>query len=170
MHTFNDGKGDQWGLSLTIGTIKRVRDASGRRFDLLNPSHQVDGRDQFEVFADDLATCWEVVAHIVAPQLEQRGITAEQFGERMAADCLTPMQEALFAEWVDFFRLSQRPDAAAALTLAASGRRKMLAAVAKQVTAAPIEAIETRMEAAINSRAGESFTNLRASLDSILGT
>lgn len=170
MKTFVDKTGQGWELSLTIGAVKRVRDRSGGRFDLLDPQRKVGDRDLFELLDTDLAECWEVVWLLVEPQAAKRDVTAEQFGELMAADCLVDMQAKLFAEWVDFFRQCQRSELAAALTVVAAARAKLLQAAAKHVTAVNVDSVTARMERTIEAKLGESFGNWQASLDSILPT
>lgn len=168
MHTFADRNGRQWQVDLTIGTVARVRKQSGKRFDLLDPSSVVDGEKLSTVLDEDFATVYEVLWHIVEPQAMAAGITAEQFGEAMAADCIVAAQAALFAEWLDFFRDVQRPDLAMALDMMATARTRLARAVAAKMAAIDVEATKTAMQAKIDQTLGRSFGGLQERLDAIL--
>lgn len=168
MHTFADRNGRQWQVDLTIGTVARVRKQSGKRFDLLNPSSVVDGEKLSTVLDEDFATVYEVLWHIVEPQAVAAGITAEQFGEAMAADCIVAAQAALFAEWLDFFRDVQRPDLATAMDMMTTARTRLARAVAAKMAAIDVEATKTAMQAKIDQTLGRSFGGLQERLDAIL--
>ena len=168
MHTFADRNGRQWQIDLTIGTVARVRKESGKRFDLLDPSSLVDGAKLSTVLDEDLATVYEVLWHIVEPQAAAAGITAEKFGEAMAADCIVSAQAALFAEWLDFFRAVQRPDLATALDMMTTARARLAKAVAAKMATIDVEATKTAMQAKIDQTLGQSFGGLQDRLASIL--
>lgn len=110
-HKFKDNKGDEWEIALPFGTIMRVRKASDGKFDLLDPfTNDLQGR-----LHADLVEFWDLLQIITEPQAEARGINAEGFGLRMASNCLLDAMRAFFAEWIEFFRASQRPDVGEAL-------------------------------------------------------
>ena len=168
MHKFSDRNGRQWSIDLTIGTVARVRKESGKRFDLLDPSSVVDGEKLSTVLDEDLATVYEVLWHIVEPQAVAAGITAEQFGESMAADCIIAAQAALFAEWLDFFRAVQRPDLATALDMLTTARTRLAKAVAARMSTIDVEATRAKMDSMIDRTLGQSFGGLQERLASIL--
>lgn len=168
MRKFKDRNGREWSIDLTIGTVARVRKESGKRFDLLDPSSVVDGEKLSTVLDEDLATVYEVLWHIVEPQAVAAGITAEQFGEAMAADCIIAAQAALFGEWLDFFRDVQRPDLATALDMLTTARMRLAKAVAAKMATIDVEATRTAMQAKIDQTLGQSFGDLQGQLDAIL--
>lgn len=168
MHTFADRNGRQWQIDLTIGTVARVRKNSGKRFDLLDPSSAADGEKLSTVLDEDLATVYEVLWHIVEPQAVAAGITAEKFGEAMAADCIVAAQAALFAAWLDFFRAVQRPDLATALDMMTTARTRLARAVAAKMATIDVEATTMAMQAKIDQTLGQSFGGLQERLASIL--
>lgn len=170
MKTFKDATGRSWNLSLSIGAVARVRSASDKRYDLLEPTKEVDGKPLFELLCDDLIECWQVIWHLVEPQAKAVDIAAAEFGETMEADCLLAAQDALLEEWADFFRLAQRPDQAAALGMIRAGKAKLRKAIAEGMVRANLDETQAKMEAAIETACGQSFGNLRGSLDSILGS
>lgn len=168
MRKFKDRNGREWSIDLTIGAVARVRKESVKRFDLLDPSSAVDGEKLSTVLDEDLATVFEVLWHIVEPQAVAAGITAEQFGESMAADCIIAAQAALFAEWLDFFRAVQRPDLATALDMMTTARARLAKAVAAKMATIDVEATKTAMQAKIDQTLGQSFGGLQERLDAIL--
>lgn len=156
MQVFSDSTGRRWEIALPIGTVIRVKSTSGGRFNLFEPESQVDGKPLREAVFTDLATTWELVWLIVEPQASAANVTAEQFGQAMAAECMIAAAQALQREWADFFRRLQRPDTATALELMGRASGKALAAVqAKLATIAP-EAVEAAMDKAIAKVLNES--------------
>lgn len=167
MKQFADRSGRQWQIDLNIGNVFHVRAASEGRFDLLNPAHDVGGQPLQTVLNADLSEFWNVLWLLVESQARRESITAEQFGQAMAADCLVEAQSVFFAEWTDFFHSLRRPDAA----LSVESQAKMQAAAVKLVTAkinqidqAKLQRkIETNVETAVNLTYGK----VQASLDAI---
>lgn len=165
MKQFNDRTNKSWQIDLTIGAVMRVRGSS--EFDLLDPSQLVDGKPLQVVLSTDCVKFWELLWLIVEPQAIERGITAAQFGELMAADCLIEAQAAFMLEWHDFFRCLRRPDA----SLAVETQAKTMAAAVRLVTAKMnaidqaglMRSIESKLEKAISVQYGA----LQASLDAI---
>jgi hypothetical protein len=170
MARFKDKTGREWDLSLTIGAIQRVRSATDKRIDLLAPTAPVDGKPLFELLSDDLVECWQVLWLLVEPQAKALAITAEQFGEDMAADCMVVAQDLLIREWADFFRQCQRPDQAAALATIAAGKRKIVETMRKGMETVDLAQVETKMGEQIEAILGRSFGNLPASLAATLGS
>lgn len=137
------------------------------KLDLLDPNTDVDGRPLQVVLSTDLVQFWNLLWLIVEPQAASQDVTATQFGELMAADCLIEAQTAFFLEWRDFFQSLRRPDAA----MAVETQAKTMAAAVKLVTsrmqtidqAKLISTIESRLEKEISGQ----FGRLQASLESI---
>lgn len=114
MTQFRDKNGREWSIDLTIGAVERVKRASrdaGREFDLYDPGGRFgeDGKKLQAVLWSDHSAFWELLWHLCEPQATAAGVTAEQFGDLMAARCLLDARRALWREWEDFFRQLQRP-------------------------------------------------------------
>lgn len=99
MATFRDGAGREWQLSVTVATVKRVKETTGVHLTKL-----VD--DQFKPLHDLLTDPVELVNTVFAmiqPQAQQIGITDEQFGESLTGDSVEQMAKAFVEALVDFF-------------------------------------------------------------------
>jgi hypothetical protein len=107
MRQFKDKTGHPWTLDLTIGTVQRIKDSS--RFNLWEPHEpiQADAEQKPDTLRERLLTdfplFWELLAHLCEPQFAGQQITAADFGERMASDCLIAARQAFWEEWADFF-------------------------------------------------------------------
>lgn len=135
MALFSDKNGKKWSIDLTIGAVDRVKRGTDGRVNLLHPESLVEG-DQLQVrLMLDLLEFWEVLYLLVEPQCQREGVTAEQFGELMSADCLVSAQSVFCREWRDFFRKLQRLELATTLEKMQSwteaARAKLNAAIAK---------------------------------------
>lgn len=167
MARFSDSGGNSWELSLTIGAVARVRSATNKRIDLLKPDSEVEGRKLFDLLLDDPVEAWAVIWHVIEPQAIERGITAEKFGELMAADCMLEAQEVFLMEWTDFFQKSQRADEAAALGVMIRAKRKLRTTLTARVAQMDMTATDKALEAKIETAIGEACTALQGSLESI---
>ena len=170
MGRFKDKTGREWDLSITIGAVHRVRSATDKRIDLLTPTAKVDGRPLFELISDDLVECWQVLWLLVEPQAKERAITADQFGEDMAADCMVNAQDLLIREWADFFRQCQRLDQAAALATIAAGKKKIAETMRRGMEAIDLTQVQAKLGEQIETILGKSFGSLPESLDETLGS
>ena len=169
MKEFKDRDGRAWRVDLNIGNVFHVRSASNGRYDLLDPTTDMEGQALQVVLGTDLVRFWEVLWLLVESQARRDSITAEMFGQSMAADCLVAAQGLFFDEWRDFFHSLHRPDAA----LSVESQSKMQAAAVRLV-AAKIQQldqanlhrqIETTVERAVNAAYG----TVQESLAAILG-
>ena len=167
MREFKDRDGRTWRIDMNIGNVLHVRVSSGGRFDLLDPTDEVDGQKLQVLLFSDLAEFWEVLWLLVEAQARRQHVTSEEFGQSMAADCLVEAQSLFFAEWTDFFHSLRRPDAA----LSVESQAKIQTAAVKLVTAKVaqidqaklLRKIETNVETAVN----RAYGNVQASLDAI---
>ncbi|MDE2100053.1 MAG: hypothetical protein KGL39_22555 [Patescibacteria group bacterium] len=116
MHIITDSQGQTWELSISVGSIRRVRAltrAAGEEIDLLRPElgePPLAERLTDPCFVCDLAWC------LVKPQADALAITDEQFGERMAGTAIGQAMTALYEELIDFFRSTGRQHLAEMLT------------------------------------------------------
>jgi hypothetical protein len=124
--SFNDTLGREWKIDITIGALARVKSAMG--LDLLAP-HEVPGDDADErarsklfkgrkallvsVLNSDPSLLFDVIANILAPQMEAKKVPVEDFVESMGGDAAYSAYRAFVDEWSDFFLKFHRPDAAA---------------------------------------------------------
>ena len=167
MKEFKDRDGRDWKIDLNIGNVFHVRTASEGRFDLLDPTHDVDGQKLQVLLFSDLVVFWEVLWLLVESQAKQQSVTPEDFGQSMAADCLVEAQSLFFAEWTVFFHSLRRPDAA----LSVESQAKIQMAAVKLVTAKVaqidqaklLRKIETNVATAVN----RAYGTVQASLDAI---
>lgn len=166
MKQFNDKNGRAWQIDLTIGTVMRVRSVRPE-FDLLDPALQADGQPLQLSLSMNLRTFWEMLWLILEPQARLRDISAEQFGEAMAADCLIEAQIAFFAEWRDFFHSLRRPDAAMAVETQAKTMTAAMKLVATRIATLDQADLMKRIESQLEKRISGNFGKLRASLDAI---
>ena len=102
MRTFKDNQDRVHELSVNHTSIKRVK--SMLDVDLLTAV----GGDMIEQLATSPMLLVDVVYVLCKPQLDQHGISDEQFGESMAGDAIDGAAAALLGDLVDFFPQRQR--------------------------------------------------------------
>ena len=123
MREFKDEEGRPWRVALTCSSVGRVRDQV-----------VVDVDDQKKLFKiDDVATLdatlriletqpmvlAESLYAILCKQIEEKGLTKEQFFDGLRGDALDAAMKVLVEELVDFFPQRHRP--LAQLTVEAHG-------------------------------------------------
>ncbi len=133
MKRFTDNAGRDWQLAVTLGSVRRVRDALD--IDLLSP--ESGDPPVMTRLATDEMLLGGVIAELLAPQLEARGTTPEQLADSFDGATMAAAAEAFFTELADFFQSRGRLDRATAI-------RKQTAVLGLAVTAATarIEAID----------------------------
>lgn len=173
MGSFQDIRGQSWTIEpLTIGTVLRVKRDSAGKFDLLEPTKPMAGSDRglYESLQFDVLEFWELLAHLVAPQISERSTTADAFGSVMAGEGLLAARDLFFDEWSRFFLHLRRPDLATALDKAARYSRKAVEVMTARIQASPeLEAIDKAIEEKVNATLSESFGSLQESLELIQG-
>jgi len=173
MAAFTDIKGTSWEIEpLTVGIVLRVKRDSGGKYDLLEPTKPLSSADRslFESLQFDVLEFWELLAHLVAPQIAARGLTAETFGELLAGDGLLIARDLFFDEWSRFFLQLRRPDLATALNKASRYARKAAEVLTARIQASQeLAAMDETIEAKVTATLNESFGSLQASLASIRG-
>lgn len=167
MQKFTDRDGREWQIDLTIGNVLHVKRHSGDQFDLFDPTKDLNGQPLQVVLMSDLPMFWELLWLLVDCQATKAGVTVQQFGMAMAADCLVEAQQKFFDEWRDFFHSLRRPDAA----LSVEAQAKTLATAVRLVTARVSQIdrtkLESQIETAVAQAANAAFGKVQASLDAI---
>lgn len=94
MRSFRDRMGNAWDLDLNVGVLLRIKSELG--FNLL---------DKPETMPDDIENLVNILWVCVAPQLREKGITPEQFGESLDGGCMKAAVDTFMEELMDFFIL-----------------------------------------------------------------
>lgn len=169
MKTFHDSQKMAWMIDLNFGTMQRLKALGWNLLDL-EAKRQTDSGNEAtvqEILETDPLSVFEVLWLIVEPQAKELQISAEEFGQRMAADCLANAQDALLGEIVDFFQSLRRYDVAKAveksLQIRQMAARKIKAKLAK------VDEMDGEIEKRIDGALNESFSTLQGELASILG-
>lgn len=98
MKSFNDNTGRKWDVSLSIATVKRVRNLV--EVDLLAI---LDKPELLNTIATDPVLFVDVLYVIVKPQADAIGLTDEAFGELLNGESIEQATEAFLEALVDFF-------------------------------------------------------------------
>lgn len=170
MQSFRDRHGKQWEIELTVGCLSRVKSSSGGKFNLWEPTSDCGGKPLCQVLDSDLSELWELLWHVLEPAANAAGITADKFGESLAAENILQARAALWREWTDFFHQLQRPDAAAMLEKIDKFHRITLEAVKKNLQSEELSQAEIKIEQAIRTRLNSNAGDLAGKLESTLET
>lgn len=165
MRDFQDKTKAPWQIDLTVGAAIRVHAASDKAFDLFDPSKD----DLAQKLIDDLPTFWQVLWLVVEPQAREKNVTAEQFGELMAADCIVKAQHQFFEEWRDFFQSLQQPHKAKVVETLATAQAKALELLREKIASPLLANLDGRISDKMKERLEKSSGSLAESLDAILG-
>lgn len=171
MKAFTDNAKQTWQLELPVGTMKRLQ---GHGWNLLEPESlkQVEGKAAPQtiqsIVEEDTLSIFEILWLIIEPQAKALGVTAEQFGERMASDCFVIAHNALLEELRDFFHNLRRYDVAASLEKSRQIREMATRKIKSKL--AQLDQFDNQIENKIDGILNESFSTLQADLESTLGT
>ena len=102
MSTFRDSNDKTWPVTITVATIKRVRDLID--IDLLAVA---EGKLIDELVLDPVLLC-NVLYAVCKQTADEANISDEQFGELMAGDTIDLAVSALLEALVDFFPSRRR--------------------------------------------------------------
>lgn len=97
MKIWTDNKGRQWRVSVTVATIKRVRDLTG--IDLMGIC---DGTLVAKLAGDPIALV-DVLYAVVHPQAMENKVDDNEFADGIGGDCIQAGLDALMTELIDFF-------------------------------------------------------------------
>lgn len=169
MKTFFDSQKMAWMIDLNFDTMTRVK-AAGWNLLELDAKHKAESGQETtiqESLETDFFAVFEVLWLIVEPEAKKLGISAENFGQRMAADCLATAQGTLLEELADFFQKLQRFDVAKSLEK--SRQIRLMAAKKIKNRLSEVDTMDAEIERRIDGALNESFSTLRADLASSLG-
>jgi hypothetical protein len=131
MQTFKDRNGREWGIEITVGSIKRVRDAvKVNLYDLID-----DNFAGLRRLLDNPIDLVDVVFVLCEQNAKASGINDVQFGESLSGESISEMADAFTQAFIDFF-----PDRRRAAVL------QKLVAKAKETAAAICEESEKAIE------------------------
>lgn len=99
MRSFTDTTGRSWNLTVTVLTVKRVREAT----DVLLTALFDDKCTLLAELSGDLIKLVDVLWVVCEGQAKEAGITPEQFAEGLGGDSLGQAGEALVRATADFF-------------------------------------------------------------------
>lgn len=145
---FKDSNGNVWNLTLTVAALKRCHDLAG-----IDVAAKVEG-GLFDELADDPILLCNVMAAIVRPQMEERGLTDEDFAAGLGGDAIYEATQALIEALVYFFR-SRHGGVVAKI----AAKRKGLQAMAVKAVDAYIDSgeIEKKVQKVLEEQLGPQF-------------
>lgn len=88
-HAFKDAEGREWQLKLNVGSLTRARDLADVKLG--------DGVELARI-ADDPALFGRVLYALLKPQIDEKGISPEDFAEAFDGDVVQAATEALMEE------------------------------------------------------------------------
>jgi len=104
MKEFRDNTGARWPISVTVESVKRVRDLCDG-IDLL--SLATPGNDLL-LRLEDPCSLVGVLYALCKPEIDKRGVTPEAFGEMFTGEHLEEATTALLEEIIEFFPSKKR--------------------------------------------------------------
>lgn len=152
MGSFKTTDGTAWTVSVSVGTVKRVREATG--VDLL--SIVSDGNTISGLFSDYVKLA-EVFAAVIAPDLKAAGKSVDDFLSLIDGPVMEAATEALLREIANFSREPQK-------TLLLRAIDKVLEASAKNEAAGAAAALEALERLEVELPSLSTHTNSASSL------
>ena len=148
MPNFTDTRGDSWAVNLEVAALKRV--AAYTDFDLLNLlDDKLTGLSQLY---DNPIKLVEILYAICEPQIADRGLSDDEFGQRFAGDVLRAGADALVEATATFY---QNPK---------QGR------VLREIRAKVASGVEYHLDKLAELTANVSEDEIKAAVDRELGT
>ena len=109
MRQFKDSADRTWELSVTVGTIRRVRDLVHVDLMELIGGDEGGNPELLTRLAADPVLLVDVLYAICKPQCDQAGVSDVEFGESLLGDAIDHATTALLEAIVDFFPSGRRP-------------------------------------------------------------
>lgn len=101
MASFTDKAGRKWLVDLTVGDVKRVEAATKVNLGAIT-------QETFAALASDWSVLVDVMCAIIRPQLQEEGVSDEDFAGALGGDELAAATDALLAALVDFSHPKKR--------------------------------------------------------------
>ena len=106
MRTFNDNAGRTWSLTLSVWTVKKVRDLLGVDLLDLGGESATGSSDKkpgllFRLIADPVLLV-DVLYVVCRDQADEASVSDEQFGRAMGGDAIDAATKAFLEELADF--------------------------------------------------------------------
>lgn len=108
MREFTDNNGRTWQISVTVGAVGRVRDATG----ILIPSLFDDNCRPLAELSADVIQLVNVIFCLCRKQAESSGVSADDFADALGGDALGAAGEAVVRATADFFTSPEQREAA----------------------------------------------------------
>jgi hypothetical protein len=154
MSTFTDNAGRTWTVSVTFGSIKRVRDLIG-----VNLARLEDGDPPLLTrLGTDVMLLCDVIYSLIKPQADQQDITDEEWAAAMGGEAILSAHNAFYEALQDFFRKAGRPD-----VVRAARKQKVMIDLAIRAGEEKLSRIDPETE--IRSIYGDSDTSLPPSAE-----
>jgi hypothetical protein len=160
MKSFTDRPGRSWTVEINYTSLRRIKAATG-----IDLTRLVDPRsDVMSRLTDNPFVLFDCLVALLQPQLNEKGLTADQFGEALDEETAEHASVALIEATIDFFPERRRmllKRAFAKVTTAAERRQTATLDQALQTIESPqfAQAIETALDEASPSTSGSSATN-----------
>lgn len=100
MYSFEDLEGREWKLSVTIGSVRQVKETLG--VDLL------EFPEVLEKLSGDIYTLCNVLYVLIKPQADKLNVSDVDFGYALGGDVLEKAVDALLNEMINFFPQRRR--------------------------------------------------------------
>lgn len=108
MKSFKDREGRAWDLFLTLGSLKRIKAATG--LDMLDLRQwESNETNPLNRLSHDPAVLADTLCALCRSQLDSRGLTDEQFADALGGEAIDDALMALVEEWADFFHQGRKP-------------------------------------------------------------
>lgn len=101
MGQFKDSENRQWNVVATIASVLRVK--TNAEIDLTDPKEAAGINDNPFAFGD-------TIYELCSPQIEQRGLTKEQFLDAFNGDVIAAAMNCLTESLIDFSQPLRRPN------------------------------------------------------------
>lgn len=105
MKTFKDSGGKSWDISITVGSLKRVKDMLN--IDLIEEASKKENIF-IKVSENPIMLC-DILYCLCKSQADERKITDEKFGESLNGDAIEQATNMFIEELIDFFPSAKRP-------------------------------------------------------------
>lgn len=170
MQTFKDNLGRVWGVALSIGAMRRIKDAT--KTDLANINE-----DSFQVVAGDSLRLCEILEHCTQRldppgSAEVGGTSGVPLADALSGDALGAARQSFIDELIAFFP-SERERAAIARVVSTmnAARDRAMTMVEAQIQSGELDRqLDAAMAEALGETRGESSGSSPASSESTQGT